>query len=234
MVYALIVAGGRGTRLVSAIPKQYLLLAGVPILVRTLRAFDRCDVIDRLVVVVPSTEIASVRDTMITPVALRKSVAIVAGGPRRQDSVFNGLAAIDSAASMVVIHDAVRPLVTCESITNCVNVARAHGACILALPVWDTLKRISDDGRIEATLPRERLWRAQTPQAFRADLIRRAHERARQEQVLGTDDACLVERLGETVHIVPGNRRNLKITTAEDLVIAEALLNTSGPSAAEQ
>jgi 2-C-methyl-D-erythritol 4-phosphate cytidylyltransferase len=224
MVYALIVAGGKGTRFTSPVAKQYLPLGGVPILTRTLWVFDDCDVIDRLVVVVPPADVKFVRDTILSPAALSKGVSVVAGGLRRQDSVFNGLAAIDSQASLVVIHDAVRPLVTCESITACADAAQLHGACILALPVWDTLKRTSKSGCIEATLPREHVWMAQTPQAFRAALIRLAHERAHREQALATDDASLVERMGAVVHILRGSPRNIKITTAEDLVMAAALL----------
>ncbi|CAG0971195.1 partial 2-C-methyl-D-erythritol 4-phosphate cytidylyltransferase, partial [Anaerolineae bacterium] len=185
---------------------------------------DGCDVIDRLVVVVPPDDIAFARATVIVPAGLRKSVLVIAGGPRRQDSVFNGLAAIPPDAVLVVIHDAVRPLVTGETITACVDVARKHGACISALPVWDTLKRISESGCIEATLSRERVWVAQTPQAFQAAVIRTAHEHARREKEAATDDASMVERIGIAVRVLPGSVRNIKITTMEDLALAEALL----------
>jgi 2-C-methyl-D-erythritol 4-phosphate cytidylyltransferase len=225
MVYAIIVAGGRGSRLAGPIAKQYRQLAGVPILTRTLRVFDGCRAVDRLVVVVPAADIEFVRTTILEPAALRKNVVVVAGGAQRQDSVWNGLAAVAPEAALVVIHDAVRPLVTCETITACIDAARRYGACIVGLPVWDTLKRISDSGCIEATLPRERVWMAQTPQAFRVDLLRTAHQRARREAVLGTDDANLVERSGAAVHMVPGSPSNIKITTAEDLALAEALLS---------
>lgn len=227
MVCALIVAGGKGSRFASHTLKQYLPLAGVPVLTRTLRVFDDCEVIDRHVVVVPPADAGFVRDAILGPAALHKSVCVVAGGTRRQDSVFNGLSALGADESLVVIHDAVRPLVTCESITACVAGAQEHGACIVAVPVWDTLKRASASGIIESTLPRERVWMAQTPQAFRTGLVRMAHERARREQLCGTDDACLVERMGISVRVVPGSRRNIKITTAEDLSLAEALLNIS-------
>jgi len=224
MVYAIIVAGGRGSRLAGPIAKQYRQLAGVPILTRTLRVFDGCGAIDRMVVVVPAADIDFVRAAILEPAALSKNVVVVAGGLQRQDSVFNGLAAVAPQAALVVIHDAVRPLVTCETITACTDAARRYGACIAGLPVWDTLKCISDSGCIEATLPREHVWMAQTPQAFRADLLRAAHERARREAVLGTDDASLVERMGAIVHMVPGSPCNIKITTLRDLALAEALL----------
>jgi 2-C-methyl-D-erythritol 4-phosphate cytidylyltransferase len=227
MVYALIVAGGKGTRFAGHTLKQYLPLAGVPILTRTLRVFDDCEVIDRLVVAVPPPDIGFVHDAILSPAALRKPIQIIAGGRRRQDSVFKGLAAIDPDESLVVIHDAVRPLVSRETITACVNTAQQHGACIAALPVWDTLKRTTAAGVIEATLPRERVWQAQTPQAFRTRLIRQAHECARRDGFLGTDDAGLAERMGMTVHVCRGSRRNIKITTAEDLSLAEVLLTIS-------
>lgn len=228
MVHALIVAGGQGTRFASHTLKQYLPLAGVPILTRTLRVFDACPVIDRIFLVVPHSDIAFVRDAILGPAALKKSPRIVGGGRRRQDSVFNGLAAIDPDESVVVIHDGVRPLVSCESITASVQIAQQHGACIAALPVWDTLKRSTAAGVVAATLPRERVWLAQTPQAFRTRLIRSAHECARREAFSGTDDACLVERMGVVVHVCLGSPRNIKITTAEDLSMAEALLSASG------
>lgn len=232
MVYAIIVAGGRGSRLVGPVAKQYRPLAGVPILTRTLRVFDGCGAVDRLVVVVPAADIDFVQAAILAPAALCKNVTVVAGGAQRQDSVSNGLAAVAPQASLVVIHDAVRPLVTCEAITACIDAARRYGACIVGLPVWDTLKRVADSGCIEATLPRERVWMAQTPQAFRADLLRTAHAHARREGVLGTDDASLVERIGAAVHMVPGSPSNIKITTAEDLALAEALLTpaAAGPN----
>jgi 2-C-methyl-D-erythritol 4-phosphate cytidylyltransferase len=224
MVVALIVAGGKGSRFGGPVPKQFALLSGVPVLVRTLRVFDGCDCVDRIVVVAPPEDIAFVRDTLAADAVQHKSVSVVAGGRRRQDSVFNGLAAVPSEAELVVIHDAVRPLVTCGMISACAEAARQHGACIVARPVWDTLKRVSESGRIEATLPRERVWMAQTPQAFQSAVIRMAHDRARREQVEASDDASLVERMGARVHVLPGSLRNLKITTEEDLALAGALL----------
>jgi 2-C-methyl-D-erythritol 4-phosphate cytidylyltransferase len=229
MVVALIVAGGKGARFGGPVPKQYALLSGEPILVRTLRVFDGCDCVDRIVVAAPPEDIAFVRDTLAAAV-LRKRVSVVAGGERRQDSVFNGLGAVPSEAALVVIHDAVRPFVTCGMISACAAAARQHGACIVAWPVWDTLKRVSEAGRIEATLPRERVWMAQTPQAFQSAVIRMAHDRARREQVEASDDASLVERMGVGVHVLPGSLRNFKITTEEDLALAGALLGALEPA----
>ena len=223
-VYGLIVAGGKGTRFGGPTPKQYLPLAGVPMLVRTLRVFEACKAIDAIVLTVPEPDFSYVRESLLAAAGLGKNILLSAGGRRRQDSVFNGLASIPEDDSLVVIHDAVRPLVTGECITACVEAAARHGACIAAVPAWDTLKQVTAAGTIEATLPREKVWLAQTPQAFRTGLIRSAHESARRQQVHGTDDASLVERMGTAVHLVPGDRRNFKITTGEDLAFAEALL----------
>jgi 2-C-methyl-D-erythritol 4-phosphate cytidylyltransferase len=225
MVYALIVAGGSGSRFGGATPKQYLPLAGVPVLVRTLGVFDRCEGIDALVLVVPPGDEPLVRESLLAAAGIRKTVRLCSGGARRQDSVFNGLACIPDDDAIVVIHDAVRPLVTCECITACVDAARDQGACIAAVPAWDTLKRVTPAGRIDATLPREGVWLAQTPQAFRAGLIRHAHQAARSQNFPGTDDASLVEHQGGSVRVVPGSRRNFKITTPEDMALAEALLD---------
>jgi 2-C-methyl-D-erythritol 4-phosphate cytidylyltransferase len=229
MVYALIVAGGKGTRLKSPHPKQYLVLAGVPILTRTLQAIGACDRIDRIILVVPAADIAFCRKAIIPPASLKKGVHVVAGGSRRQDSVYNGLAVIEGDDSIVAIHDGVRPLVSSETIAACVDAARVHGACISGVPAWETLKQVSASGIVESTLPRERVWLAQTPQVFRTGIIRAAHEQARQAGYRGTDDACLVERLGQEVRIVLGQRRNIKITTSEDIAIAEALWKSAAP-----
>jgi 2-C-methyl-D-erythritol 4-phosphate cytidylyltransferase len=225
MVYALVVAGGSGSRFAGPSPKQYLPLAGVPVLIRTLRVFDGCDAVDTIVLVVPPGDILFVRESLLAGAGLRKTVLLCSGGPRRQDSVFNGLACIPEDDSLVVIHDAVRPLVTCECITACVEAARSQGAGIAAVPAWDTLKRVTGAGTIDVTLPRENVWLAQTPQAFRTGLIRVAHQTARAQNFMGTDDASLVERQGGSVRIVPGSRRNIKITTSEDMALAEALLD---------
>jgi 2-C-methyl-D-erythritol 4-phosphate cytidylyltransferase len=229
MVHALIVAGGSGSRFGGPSPKQYLPLAGVPVLIRTLEAFDRCAAIDAHVLVVPSGDVHFVRESLLAGARMRKAVLVCDGGARRQDSVFNGLACIPDDDAIVVIHDAVRPLVDGACIRACVEAARTHGAGIAAVPAVDTLKRVTRDGSIEATLPRADVWLAQTPQAFRVGLVRNAHRAARAENFIGTDDASLVERQGGVVRIVPGSRRNIKITTSEDMALAEALL-ALGPS----
>jgi 2-C-methyl-D-erythritol 4-phosphate cytidylyltransferase len=231
MIYGLVVAGGKGTRLKGPLTKQYRELAGIPILTRTLKVFDACEALKGIILVVPPEDIGYCRETIVSAGGVqRKVTAIVGGGPKRQDSVRNGLEAIDEDDSIVAIHDAVRPLVTSMALAACVDAACRHGAAILGVPVWDTLKAVQPDGSITHTLPRDGVWLAQTPQAFRTALIREAHEKARREGYSGTDDAELVERLGKKVHVVPGTRLNIKITTVEDLALAEALLRSDPES----
>lgn len=224
MIYGLIVAAGRGSRFVGPAPKQYAQLGGLPVMIRTLKIFDACHPIDALVLVVPPDDKAYVRERLLPGAQLRKPIQLCGGGGQRQDSVFNGLACIPEDDSVVVIHDAVRPLVSCECIAACVEAARTEGSGIAAVPAWDTLKRVTDSGTVETTLPRQNVWLAQTPQAFRTGLIRAAHRAARGLPFQATDDASLVERTGGVVRIVAGSYRNIKITTAEDLLLAEALL----------
>jgi 2-C-methyl-D-erythritol 4-phosphate cytidylyltransferase len=224
-VHGLIVAAGRGTRLKGPLPKQYRPLSGVSILERTLQVFAQCRTVDGIVLVVPGPDIDRCRRDLAAAGSLQaKPTAIVAGGPERQDSVRAGLAAVPDADSLVAIHDAVRPLITAEELGATIAAGRRYGAAILGLPVWDTLKLVQADGVVLRTVPREGMWLAQTPQVFRAALIREAHARAHAEGYRGTDDAELLERLGKKVHVVPGSRTNLKITTAEDLAVAEALI----------
>jgi 2-C-methyl-D-erythritol 4-phosphate cytidylyltransferase len=147
------------------------------------------------------------------------------GGERRQDSVFNGLKEVNPNCRIVVIHDGVRPFVQTDQITACIDGARQCGACILGVPAYEPLKQVDPSDHIIRTLKRDDVWLAQTPQAFGHDLIRKAHDRARIENYTATDDASLVEKLGATVKIVQGSRRNIKITVKEDLEMARWVLS---------
>ena len=224
MITALIVAGGSGVRMKDSRPKQYIPLDGLPIVAHTLRVFDACPRIDQLVWVVPQNDVEVYGPSLSSSLGLKKPVLHVAGGPRRQDSVYNGLRAIGTDEGIVVIHDGVRPFVSSAQIIACIHGAKAMGACILGIPAHDSLKQVDASGRIVQTLSREPIWLAQTPQVFRCDLIRSAHEKARSDGVTGTDDAFLVERMGKPVMVIPGSRFNIKITTPEDLVLAGAIL----------
>ncbi len=204
--------------------KQYRTLAGRPILAHTLAAVASCPEIEEIILVVPAEDRQMCRTTVVAPLEISTSVRIVSGGAERQMSVSNGLENLSEGIDLVAIHDGVRPFVRPTEFSAVLAAAEEHGAAILAVPAADTLKRADGQGRIRETLDRADVWLALTPQAFRLDLLREAHKAAQHDQVLGTDDAALVERLGRPVKLVLGGRRNLKITTPEDLILAEALL----------
>jgi 2-C-methyl-D-erythritol 4-phosphate cytidylyltransferase len=224
-VIALVPAAGMGKRMGAEINKQYLLLAGRPILAHTLQVFEDAPFVDDIYVIVPEAEIPYCREHVVEAHGLAKVRQIVSGGAERQHSVMNGLKAMTGAGDddVVLIHDGVRPFVPVRVLERVVEVARIHDGALAAVPVKDTIKVVMD-GIVKATPPRENLWQAQTPQAFRYQVIMAAHEIAEAERYPGTDDAALVEWIGKEVHIVMGDYRNIKITTPEDLVMAEAFL----------
>ena len=224
MVTAIIVAAGKGTRMQDVQRKQYLLLAGLPILTRTLVVFDKCERVEQIILVIPQDDFSFCEKNILKPAGLTGRILLVPGGERRQDSVFNGLKAVDPGCSIVVIHDGVRPFLQNDQLIACIEGARESGACIMGLPAYETLKQVNASDHIIKTLKRDDVWLAQTPQAFRYDLIRKAHDRARVEGYSATDDACLVERLGGTVKIIAGSRNNIKITIKEDLEMAQSIL----------
>lgn len=221
---AIVPAAGQGVRLGTAVKKQYLPLRGIPVLGRTLIQLGRTPGLVRLIVAVPPGEEAWVRTAILARLALAIEVEAVAGGADRQESVFRALGRAD--ADLVVVHDGVRPFVSPELVGAVLAAAQASGAATAALPVTDTIKLADGAGGFRETLPRERLWAIQTPQAFRRTLLCEAHERARRDGVRATDDCALVERLGQVVRSVPGSPRNLKLTTVEDLALAEFFLGT--------
>lgn len=224
-VIALIPAAGMGKRMGAGINKQYLLVAGIPIVAHTIAVFDSSPLVDEIYVISPLDEIPYCRSEVVEAHGFAKVRAIVPGGAERQHSVLNGLRAVVSPADddVVLIHDGVRPFVTAEIIERSIDVALQADGALVAVPVKDTIKVVVD-GTIRETPPRANLWQAQTPQAFRYGIIRDAHERAATEEVLGTDDTSLVERLGKEVRVVMGDYRNIKITTPEDMILAEAFL----------
>lgn len=224
MIVAVIVAAGEGLRMHAPQRKQYLHLDSQPILVRTLEVFEKSNTIDRLILVAPESELDYCRREIVGPSRLSTPVTMVAGGRRRQDSVYNGLKSIEDQEAVVLIHDGVRPLLTEELIHACIAGAEKWYACIPAVPVTDTLKRTDSAGRIRQTVDRKGLYAAQTPQAFKLSVILAAHEAGREDGGQATDDASLVEAMGRPVHIIPGERENLKITTTEDLDLALAYL----------
>lgn len=221
-VSAIIAAGGRGVRFGAGSPKQLAMLGGRPILERSVDAFVSCDVVSEIVVALPADLAAA------PPPYLQgrgKPVTVVAGGSARRDSVANAFSRVSAGAEVVVIHDAARPLVTEDLIRRTVSAASQTGAAIAAVRVHDTVKQTDGEGAITATLPRERIYLAQTPQAFRVSVLRDAL-RVEGE---ATDEAMLAERAGHTVHVVHGDPRNLKITTPDDLKMAEQFAAAAAP-----
>jgi 2-C-methyl-D-erythritol 4-phosphate cytidylyltransferase len=223
--HAIIVSAGKGVRMNRSTPKQYLLLQGRPVLCHTIMAFSKCPDVDKIVLVVPEKDIQYCREHLLSGLGINKPVKVLAGGERRQDSVFNGILSIDDRDAIVVIHDGVRPLIQPKMISRCVNHAKLSGACILGVPLQETLKTVGRDGLIQKTINRESLWTAQTPQAFYYQHIRDAHEAAAKAGIQATDDAALLERMGLPVNILPSTVENIKITTNDDLVLADAILS---------
>ncbi|NPV74173.1 MAG: 2-C-methyl-D-erythritol 4-phosphate cytidylyltransferase [Pelotomaculum sp.] len=223
-VAAVVAAAGRGSRMGTETRKQYLSLAGLPVVGHVLRAMEASSAVKSVVTVVAPGEENYFRLTVVERLGIRKVAAIVPGGEERQDSVYNGLLALAPDTGIVVVHDGARPLLSPGDINAVVQAAAAYGAATLAVPVKDTVKMAGRDGFVLRTLPREHLWLVQTPQAFRYDIIMNAHRQARQKKYAATDDAGLVELLGRPVKIVAGSYENIKITTPEDLTVAEAVI----------
>ena len=211
-VTAIIAAGGTGRRLGADVPKQLLVVGGVPILQRSVEAFLSHPQVSDVVVALPSSMAAS-------PPEWLKGVRVVAGGDSRQASVANAFDEVSSASDVVLVHDAARPFVSGEVISRAIAAAAAHGAAIVAVPVSDTVKRIADGDVITETIPRDEVFLAQTPQAFRRSILEEAVALGR-SGVEGTDEAALVERAGHRVRVVSGEASNVKITTATDLDVA--------------
>ena len=220
---AIIVAGGLGKRIEGNLPKQFLILSGKPILAHTIEKFERCDLVDEIILVVPEDHLGHCSQAIVDKHTFSKIRKIICGGKERQDSVYNGLKACYDSTSIVCIHDGVRPLVSPEVVAGSIKLCKQKKAVIVAVPVKDTIKQV-ENGSVITTLDRGKLWLVQTPQVFEYKLILEAHRKAREENFFGTDDSALVERLGYEVTVLEGNYRNMKITTAEDLLVAEKLL----------
>lgn len=218
-----VVAAGKGARMGAAESKQYLRLHGKPIVVHTLERFQRMAQIEAIVLVAGIDDIGRCQ-AFVEQYGLTKVVAVVAGGQDRQHSVRLGLERLPDGLEVAAVHDGVRPFVTEAAAATCLQKAYETGAAVLAVPVKDTIKVVDASGRIESTPERQSLWAVQTPQAFRLELLRRAHEQAARDGFCGTDDAMLVERTGHSVYIVEGDYTNIKITTPDDLLWAERLL----------
>lgn len=228
-VTAILPAAGLGTRMGADTPKQFLSLDGVPVLLFTLRRLAACPMITDFIVATRAEEVDSVAASIASE-KLGRPVRVVRGGDTRQDSVANALAEIPPETDLILVHDAVRPLVTVSQMERVIAEAAACDAAILGIPAMDTVKEVkraslpNDVALITATIPRERVVLAQTPQVFRTSLLLEAFARARQDGVTASDEAGLVERIGRDVHVVVGSERNLKITRPGDMELAEFYL----------
>ena len=222
---AIILAAGKGSRMKAGINKQYINLKGRPILSHTLEVFFACSAIDEIVLVIGEDDIELCDKMLLENPNCNKPLKTVIGGKERQHSVLNGLNHADSNADIVIIHDGARPFITTEIIEKCIEGAHDYKAVSLGVPIKETVKVVDEEGFVKNTPNRASIWVTQTPQAFRRDLIRQAHEMALVKNIQATDDAALVENLGYPVRMIKGDYRNIKITTYEDLAIAETIMN---------
>ncbi len=223
MNVAIIAAAGQGTRMAGTRPKQFLELAGTPIIFLTIKAFEECDAIQEIIVVIPTEDSAGFL-ALAQNHNLRKLAKVVPGGKTRAESVLHGLQAVrEATAEIVTVHDGVRPFVTPDEIARTVEAASREGAAILVSTPVDTMKEVSE-GAVVKTLKRAELRNALTPQSFTYKLLRRAYEEADVSDPELTDESSLVERLGVRIVTVEGSSRNIKITRPEDIAVGEALL----------
>jgi 2-C-methyl-D-erythritol 4-phosphate cytidylyltransferase len=223
-VTALIPAAGMGRRMGKAVAKQFLPLGDKPMLAHTLLVFQRAPEIDEIIPILSGEDMELCLRDVIEQYHITKVKTLVVGGKERQDSVANGLQKVGKDSSIVLVHDGVRPFVTNEMIKGSIDRAK-KGECIaVGVPIKDTIKEVDDKRIVRRTLERNMLWAIQTPQTFPIKILRHAYEESYKNRTYGTDDATLVERAGGTVHVLMGSYDNIKITTPEDLILAEEIL----------
>lgn len=220
MLSAIILAAGGGRRLKARVPKPLVKIGKLPAIIYSLRSLSRHAGIDEIILVVSPGNQQAITQALKS-YSFKKMKAIILGGKRRQDSVNNGLKVVSANINWVLIHDSARPFVDYKSITKVILAAKKTGAAILGVPVKATIKSIKSGGIVDRTLDRRKLWEIQTPQVFKKEIILRAYKKYSKENV--TDDASLVEKLGEKVKIISGSYENIKITTKEDLLFAQAI-----------
>ena len=222
---AIILAGGAGKRMGAATNKQFLLIDKKPIIVHTLQIFENCRSIDGIYLVVNQKDLTLIQEEILETYRFNKLMKLVIGGRLRQDSVRNGLEAIENPCDIVLIHDGARPLIAPSFIEKSISLMEVFDAVIPALPVKDTVKVVSKEGFVSKTLARDALWNIQTPQTFKYDLIMKAYRDGMAKKLHGYDDATFVEHLGKKIKVIEGSPYNIKITTPEDLVIARGILS---------
>jgi len=208
----------------GSVPKQFLSLGGEPLIVHSLRILQAADTVDEIILAVPESDLDYCINELVKQHGFSKVTRVLAGGVERQDSVRRALEQVTEETEIVLVHDAVRPFLTGQMVSDVIAKADKHGAAIIALPMRDTVKQVGSDQVIQRTVDRHPLWLAQTPQAFRRQWLQEAHRKAHAEGIHATDDAYLVEWLGHSVMVVEGSGENIKVTRPEDIVIGEAIL----------
>lgn len=226
-ITALIPAAGYGTRMGSVQNKQFMLLNGKPVLIHTLEVFAGEALISDVIVITREDEVEYCKD-LLQKYSFSKKVTVVAGGKERQHSVWNGLQHVPDECNIVVIHDGARPLLLPQILHVALQTAQSYPAVVVGVPVKDTIKKVGTDGIVISTPERAGLWAIQTPQIFAKDIVVKAYSQAWEKGILATDDSALVEALGEKVKILQGSYENIKITTPEDILFAEAILKKRG------
>jgi 2-C-methyl-D-erythritol 4-phosphate cytidylyltransferase len=220
---AVIVAAGKGTRMKTDINKQFIEISGIPVLARTLYAFEKCTKINEIILVTNADDMARCKDGIVNSYGFNKVRKIICGGQTRQESVYKGIVETGNKCGIIAVHDGVRPFIKKEHIMDSITAACEYGACCVAVPVKDTIKVAGTDGMVKSTLQRSMLWSVQTPQTFKRGILLDAHQKALKDGFKGTDDAVLVERCGYPLKLVPGGYDNIKITTAEDIALAKVI-----------
>ncbi len=223
-VSVIIPAAGMGKRMNSNINKQFILLKQKPVLAHTIEKFMKCSNINEIIVVVREDERGTCFQDVVKLYDFSKVKEIVAGGKERKDSVYNGLRQVNPKCKIVLVHDGARPFVNEECINNSIKGALEYGACVVGVPVKDTIKVIDDNNYILDTPNRNTLWAVQTPQAFSYDILLKAYEESINLGYSATDDSMLVEKFGHKVKMINGSYDNIKITTPEDLILGERIL----------
>jgi 2-C-methyl-D-erythritol 4-phosphate cytidylyltransferase len=223
-VSVIIAAAGMSNRMGSKINKQFIAIDNKPILAHTLEKFERCKLVDEIIVVCKEEEVEYCRKEIVRKYGFKKVSNIVRGGKERQDSIYNGVLALNEKTDIVLTHDGARPFVKIESIEEGIKGVLEYGACVIGVPVKDTIKVIDPENTVHHTPKRSLLWAAQTPQCFWAHLLKKGYELAAEEGIVGTDDSSLVEKTGHPVKMIMGSYDNIKITTPEDLIIADSML----------
>ncbi|EGO62759.1 2-C-methyl-D-erythritol 4-phosphate cytidylyltransferase [Acetonema longum] len=223
MVTAIIAAGGKSSRM-GGQNKQFLTIASQPVLMHSIQAIVSCGQVQHLIIAASQEDLPAIKN-LVSSLGLAQSLQFVEGGSERQYSVQNALDQAPADSKIILVHDGARPLVKPVLVRQVIEAAREFGAAGLAVPVKDTIKTADDNLLVTGTPPRNSLWAIQTPQAFRANLLLKAYDQAKQDGYLGTDDASLVERMGHPVKLVPSDYQNIKITTPDDLAVAESILS---------